>query len=391
MLYHALALADDGDEVDLVGYDGAHLPREVREHPKVRVHHLGAPAAWRRRLPRPLFVIYAAARAARVWLRLAWMLAVSLPRPDAVLVQNPPAVPALAAALVASWLRPARLVVDWHNFGYTMLALRLGADHPVVGLARRIESLLGRRAAAHLCVSNAMRDELDRAWTIPAIALYDRPAARFAPTPEPARGEIVRRFADEAGFDGSRRRALVVSATSWSADEDFSLLLDAAALCDARARGHSTFPDVVVLVTGAGPGRAAFEERAARLGLERIRLCTAWLAADEYPTVLGAADLGVSVHRSSSGLDVPMKVSDMFGAGLPVCAFDYAPCLSDVVRDGENGLLFTTAEELADRLVELLDESAPLLDRLRRGAAEAARVRWDDEWRAVARPLFVAR
>lgn len=39
--------------------------------------------------------------------------------------------------------------------------------------------------------------------------------------------------------------------------------------------------------------------RAARM--TRVALCTAWLEPDDYPLLLGSADLGISLHTSTSG------------------------------------------------------------------------------------------
>lgn len=42
--------------------------------------------------------------------------------------------------------------------------------------------------------------------------------------------------------------------------------------------------------------------------LPHIALCTAWLDIEDYPVLLSLANVGVCLHTSSSGLDLPMKV-----------------------------------------------------------------------------------
>ena len=61
------------------------------------------------------------------------------------------------------------------------------------------------------------------------------------------------------------RPALLVSSTSWTPDEDFSILLEALCMYEARARdvntqgvGKSRLPKMLVILTGKGPLKAKY-------------------------------------------------------------------------------------------------------------------------------------
>jgi len=389
MLYHALALADAVGDVDLVGYLETPLDSAVRDHPRIHVHPLGPPVT---RLPRSMFVAYGLSRTGAQFIRLAYVL-LGLPRPRTILVQNPPAIPTLAVALLAARLRGARLIVDWHNYGHAMLALRLSPRHLVVRLARRYEDGFGRRADVHLCVSRAMQQDLaTRGVAGRSILLYDRPAARFAPLSGSERAASRSRILHDLGVpQRGRPLAVAVAPTSWTADEDMGLLLDAVGRYDSVAGADAGLPDLLVLLTGTGPLREEFLRRASAVTFEHVHLRARWLEAAEYPTALAVADLGLSLHRSASGLDLPMKVADLLGAGVPVCALGYAPCLAEVVHPGRNGVVFTTAAELATCLSELLrdhQEAGGPLARLRAHILTERHERWDEAWRAAVQPLF---
>jgi beta-1,4-mannosyltransferase len=123
-----------------------------------------------------------------------------------------------------------------------------------------------------------------------------------------------------------------------------------------------------------------------------VQLHARWLEPEDYPRVVGSADLGLCLHRSSSGLDIPIKIADLFGAGVPVCALDYGACLAERVRHGDNGLLFSTAPGLADMLFDLFETfpaNQSALDRLRTGARRSARPTWEQGWEKEARPVLL--
>jgi beta-1,4-mannosyltransferase len=393
MQYHALALAREGASVDLVGYRGHPPDRALSEHPRIRVHLL--PEPWRHRAPRGMFMPAALADLGAQAAWLAWILFDARPRFDVLLVQNPPAFPTLPVARLVARARRCRLVVDWHNFGADLLALRMGAGSPLVRLARAAERGLGGGAAFHLCVSDAMAARLAEAWGVAgARVLRDRPAKTIGPLSLAARQELFDRYGLPLQAGAPDRPALIVTSSSWTADEDFGVLLDAIRALDAApARPGRPWPRLLFVMTGAGAERAVWERRIAALGLVRVQVRTVWLDAEDYPRLLAAADLGVCLHRSASGVDLPMKVSDMFGAGLPVCALDYGAVLRELVRAGENGQLFSTGPELAEQITQLLEGfpgPALALEALRRGVARQATESWEDGWQREGLPVFLA-
>jgi beta-1,4-mannosyltransferase len=402
MQYHAHALAASGVAVDLIGYEGAPLPRFLTDDPRVTVHRLAnARVRFRIRRSKVIYGVLAAVDALRTSIRFGGML-LKIPRPDLLLVQNPPALPTLQVAWIVARLRRVRLVIDWHNLGYTILALRLGRRHVAVRLARWLEMVGGRSADAHLCVSRGFSRFLAERFKLNGVrVLYDRPASAFVPIDRVGREQIRQALFVRLGIRSNGTVGFIVCPTSWTADEDFDLVIDAVRYLEERVRGWEAletvreprrFPDLVILVTGDGNRRAEFERRFAGLPAHRVQLRTRWLEPEDYPRSVGSADLGLCLHRSSSGVDIPMKIADLFGAGVPVFALDYGACLAERVRHGVNGRLFSNARQLADLLFDLFEAfpaGSSELDRLRAGARRSARPTWEEGWATEARPVLL--
>lgn len=429
MQYHALSIARHGGQVDLIGYRDSDLHPQILAEPGIEVLSLAPyPDALQSRhgllfvLLAPLKVIF------QVWALWSQLYLHSRP-PRWTLIQNPPSIPTLAVALLACHLRDSRLVIDWHNFGYSILALKLGPSHPLVTISRLYEQFLAPYAHAHLCVTHAMARILASKFRVFSVifTLHDRPAPIFRTISEEERMEFLGKLpslavplCDDAGpvepegistpllgakqstnrlqcLDRLKRRdtKLIVSATSWTPDEDFSLLLEALeGYCiSAKHSMDGCFPNLMVIITGKGPQKAAFEASIAASKasgkLSHASIQTTYFDdIQDYAKLLGAADLGISLHTSSSGVDLPMKVVDMFGAGLPVLGWGGFESWAELVHEGRNGLGFTSSQRLEENLKTLFSKDDKTLRRLKNGAIEEGKRRWDDEWDPVGRKLF---
>ncbi|EON65520.1 hypothetical protein W97_04758 [Coniosporium apollinis CBS 100218] len=391
MQYHALSIAKRGGKVDLIGYKESDVHPDIASNPLISVIPLAPVPEGLRAKSAPSFLLLAPLKV--LW--QTWTLYYALgyrTRPARwMLVQNPPAVPTLAVAAFLCFFRNTSLIIDWHNFGYSILALRLGAGHPLVKISQLYEGLLSRFAASHFAVTNAMARVLEEKHGITASPLHDRPTKDFQPLVSEERFEFLSRLPETAQYAEDIKQGqwkLVVSSTSWTPDENFSILLDALVGYSAKAVTKTNLPKLIAIITGKGPQKEHYLSKIKALNQEKkllnVIVLTAWLSTEDYAKLLGSADLGISLHTSSSGVDLPMKVVDMFGAGLPVLGWSKYEAWPELVTEGVNGMGFGSAEELGGLLVKLLGEDRKNLQNLRDGALEESKRGWDEEWDAVA-------
>jgi beta-1,4-mannosyltransferase len=376
MQYHACALAASGVAVDLIGETGTPLLSHVR-HPHIHEH----------RLPPRRGISGVAGSALGLLVALC-----RITRPDVIVVQTPPAIPTILVAWIVARVRGSRLVLDWHNLGWTMLIARFRRTHPLVRVARQLERLSARLADTHLTVSDALAQHLQRTWGLTAVQVVrDRPADVFDAR---HRAESMRaQLRQLAGLPTNARPAIVISPTSWTRDEATDLIFTAADTLEQTWRDRGPADGLLIVVSGIGAGRAAFEQRLrARTG-QRVHIVATWVSGEDYPVLLASADAGLSLHRSSSGLDLPMKISDMFGASLPVCALDYGSTLRELITPDENAVVFADGHELAaclDRLFRTWPTPTMLWQQLHLGAAAVADgPRWTAGWQREAFDVLV--
>ncbi|MFB7243400.1 glycosyltransferase family 4 protein [Streptomyces populi] len=136
-------------------------------------------------------------------------------------------------------------------------------------------------------------------------------------------------------------------------------------LLDAWAEVAPLHPGWRLRIYGSGEDEEILRKQCTALGLDGS---VDW--AGRTNDVPGALRGGSVFVLSSRGEGFPLALMEAMATGLPCAAFDCAPGVREIVRDGEDGLLATLGNtgELARRLDTLMSDKA-----LRDSMGEAAR------------------
>jgi len=303
--------------------------------------------------------------------------------PGHILIQNPPSIPSIIVSLLYSNLVDAKFIIDWHNYGFSIMRIQKQNKYLVL-VGEIYEKLLARFSDVNFTVTEAMKKDLLKNFGATNVhILYDQPHPRFKSLSNNEKEVFFDKVSKsypllEKVKSGAK---LIVSSTSWTKDEDFSILLDALVQIDSQLKS-----EIVLAITGKGPEKEYYLKKISEIKFKNVSIFTPWLEADDYPKLLGCADLGVCLHTSSSGLDFPMKVIDMFGSGLPVLALNFV-AISELIHDNKNGRIFNNSEELASLILETVETNPSLLQEYRKYVNDN-RTSWTDHWNQVAKQHF---
>jgi beta-1,4-mannosyltransferase len=142
--------------------------------------------------------------------------------------------------------------------------MKLGPNHPMVTFSKLYEKYFASFATANFAVTDAMAQVLrsDFIKDSPVLTLHDRPADLYRPLSNSERIQFLQRYqllSQHFNEIVDQKARLLVSSTSWTADEDFGLLLKALCSYSASATSsHPHLPELIVLITGKGPQKQQY-------------------------------------------------------------------------------------------------------------------------------------
>jgi glycosyltransferase involved in cell wall biosynthesis len=232
--------------------------------------------------------------------------ALFLGEPDVVVATSPQFFAAVGGWAV-SFLRRRPFVLElrdlWPDSIIAVGALKEGR---IVGLIRRIEDFLYRKADLIVTVTNASRDTLVRRGVDPrkiTVVLNGVHTAHL----RPGRDEELRRRL------GIQDKVVVSYIGTLGMAHGLDLLLDAAGILQERA------PDIAFLLVGSGAQRNTLRKMAAARGLANTVFVDR-VPHDEVQSYWRASDIGLALLKDTPLFRtvIPSKVFEAMATGTPI-------------------------------------------------------------------------
>ena len=293
MLNHCIALAESFpniNEISLIGYNGGDIRSDIANNTKIKQYHFFQRInKFLRKLPRIFFILVALIKIILQTISLTWIL-LRIPKFKFLILQNPPGIPSMLICWITCRIRGAKFIIDWHNYGYTILKVN-NRPNFIVNLAYKYEKYIGTKSDLNFCVSRAEKRDLKKQFNIDAICLPDRPVkGLFKFLNELEANDLYKNYPNELYSlidthlpkNQSIKPIVMISSTSWTPDEDFSMLLDAFIKTEEMIKENiedksqkniynlteEKIRKILFLITGRGPMRDKFMEKISEANLK---------------------------------------------------------------------------------------------------------------------------
>jgi len=177
MLNHCKAISEclpNVKQISLIGFNGGDIRSDIKNNEKIRPFYISEPLKKLfNSLPRIMFPIVAIVKVLLQILILLYTLLFKIPKPDFLILQNPPGIPTIFICAIVCFLRRSKFIIDWHNYGFTILKVNK-RNKLICYIARLYEIILAKTSHLNFCVSENMQKDLKQNMNINSIVLHDR-------------------------------------------------------------------------------------------------------------------------------------------------------------------------------------------------------------------------
>ena len=128
-------------------------------------------------------------------------------------------------------------------------------------------------------------------------------------------------------------------------------------LLESAPKVIQKIPDVEFILLGDGPERKKLEQIVSEKKIEKNVFFKGWINRDEIPNQLSNASIGIGPLKLTDVTKsaLPIKVLEYMASGLPIISKE-GTLPKDVLENDKNGFFIKNADELAEKLIILLED-----------------------------------